>query len=154
MPGPLPKDPSIRQRRNKSSTHALLPATNGRHIHHPSLPKLAEGEEWHPMARKFWETIWESPMSSEFAHGDEPALFRLVILVNLFWKNPKENLDVAKEVRMMEREFGLTPLSRRRLEWTIAETEETQDRHEENRSKRAKRMIDGNFEDPRGVLNE
>lgn len=91
-------------------------------------------------------------MSSEFAHGDEPALFRLVILVNSFWT--KKNLEVAKEIRMMEREFGLTPLSRRRLEWTIAETEETQDRHEENRSKRAKRMIDGHFEDPRGVLNE
>jgi hypothetical protein len=89
-------------------------------------------------------------MSAEFVHGDEPALCRLVVLVNAFWNSGE--LDVAKEIRMLEREFGLTPLSRRRLEWTVAQTEEAKDKHEENRAKRAK-VIEVDPVDPRGVLD-
>ena len=50
---------------------------------------------------------------------------------------------------MLEREFGLTPLSRRRLEWSVSQAEEAKDRHEQRRSKRAT-IIDG---DPRKVLD-
>jgi len=60
-------------------------------------------------------------------------------------------VDTAKEIRLLEREFGLTPLSRRRLEWTVVQTEEAKDRREINRIKRAK-VIDA--VDPRGVLDE
>jgi hypothetical protein len=108
-------------------------------------------QEWHPMARKFWALVWASPMMAEFVHADEPALFRLVYLVDQFWK--KGSLAVATEIRMLEREFGLTPLSRRRLEWTVVQAEEAKDRHEENRIKRAV-PIEAEFVDPRGVLEQ
>lgn len=155
MPGPMPKDPTVRQRRNKSSSHALLPAETFHRLRAPRLPELKttdkDGnihiEEWHPMARDFWHVVWSSPMSSEFLRGDEPALLRLVFLVHSFWKTGA--LDVAREIRMMEREFGLTPLSRRRLEWTVAQAEEAKDRHEQKRIHRGV-VLDV---DPRGVLD-
>ena len=87
-------------------------------------------------------------MAFEFVGGDEPALLRLVFLVDRFWRTGE--LDLAREIRLMEREFGLTPLSRRRLEWQVAQTEEAKDKHELRRSKRAT-IIPG--DDPRQVLN-
>lgn len=147
MPGPLPKDPAIRQRRNKSATRAMLPAEAFMRQRAPKLPKLAAGETWHPMAKRFWALVWQSPMRYEFLQADEPALFRLLMLVNKFWNGG--SLAVAKEIRMLEREFGLTPLSRRRLEWTVAQAEEAKDQHEQKRARRAK-IIDA---DPRGVLD-
>ena len=155
MPGPLPKNPEMRARRNKSSSRAILTLTpDTRMIGKPNLPRLKtkdnEDMEWHPMARKFWEDIWESPMSAEFTHGDEPALFRLVFLVHCFWNKP--NIQTSKEISALEKEFGLTPMSRRRLEWTIAQSEDAKGKHELNRAKRAK-MVDGEFLDPRGALD-
>jgi hypothetical protein len=162
MPGPMPKDPGVRQRRNKASTRALLRTDEAPRMRAPSLPAITkkrkrkvggvtveveEVQEWHPMARRFWELVWSSPMTAEFVRADEPALFRLVFLVDLFWK--RGSLAVATEIRMLEREFGLTPLSRRRLEWTVVQAEEAKDRHEERRIKRAE-VIDV---DPRGVLD-
>jgi hypothetical protein len=150
MPGPLPKDPAVRQRRNKSSTRAILPAENLPRTKAPKLPKLPDGEEWHAMAKEYWKVIWSSPMSVEFLRGDEPALYRLLMLVNRFWNTG--SLNVAKEIRMLEREFGLTPLSRRRLEWTVAQAEEAKDKHEQNRVERSKAPIVD--VDPRGVLEQ
>jgi phage terminase small subunit len=60
-------------------------------------------------------------------------------------------METAREIRLVEREFGLTPLSRRRLEWTVAETEERKDKHELNRSKRS-RIVSG--DDPRTILGD
>src|SRR4030042_1063961 len=147
MPGPLPKNPSIRQRRNRSTSRAMLPAEVGHRKYRPRLPALPKDEKWHPMAIKFWAEVWSSPMSHMFVEADLPALFRLLLLVHRFWNTG--SLNVAKEIRMLEREFGLTPLSRRRLEWTVAQAEEATDRHEQRRSRRAV-IIDA---DPRGVLN-
>lgn len=146
MSGPMPKDPAIRQRRNKSSTRAILPAENAVTTKTPDLPKLPGRKKWHPMAQDYWKAIWSSPMSHEFLHADLFALVRLVMLVNRFFM--RGSLDVAREIRMMEQQFGLTPFSRRRLEWTVAQAEEAKDQHEQKRIKRAS-VIDA---DPRGVL--
>jgi hypothetical protein len=148
MPGPMPKDPAIRQRTNKSATRALLRPDFAPRVRAPKLPDLPDGEAWHEMALQFWKAVWSSPVHFEFLRADEPALFRLVVLVNAFWNTGK--LEFAKEIRLLEREFGLTPLSRRRLEWSVAQAEEAKDRHEQRRSRRAV-IIDG---DPRKVLDE
>jgi hypothetical protein len=100
----------------------------------PRLPAHPNGIGWHRMARRWWADVWSSPMHYEYVRGDLPALFRLVVLVDEFWRSG--SLKVASEIRMLEREFGLTPLSRRRLEWSIAQTEEAIDIREHNRSKR------------------
>jgi hypothetical protein len=88
-------------------------------------------------------------MHYEYLRVDIHALYRLVILVDAFLKTGK--LDTAKEIRLQEQEFGITPLSRRRLEWSVAQAEEARDRHEQKRSRRAL-IIDG--DDPREVLSK
>lgn len=153
MPGPLPKDPAIRQRRNKSSSRALLPPESAPIKRAPRLPKLPDEKgvprEWHDMARRWWKDVWSSPQRHEFLRADLGSLFRLVYLVDQFWKTGA--LDIAKEIRLLEREFGLTPLSRRRLEWTVAQAEEAVDRHVQKQIKRAV-VLDAEAIDPRGVL--
>lgn len=148
MPGPIPKSADVRQRRNAPRSRALLPAEADPRLAPPRLPKHpVEGEKWHGMARAWWRDVWASPMQAEFLEGDVPALVRLVMLVDTFWKS--QSLAVAKEIRLMEREFGLTPLSRRRLEWNVAQAEDAKDKHELKRSKRAI-VISG--DDPRDAL--
>ena len=135
MPGPIPKDPKIRQRTNKSASRALLPAEIAPIEMIPRLPKHTDARGWHNMAHQWWRDVWASPMHFEFVRGDIPALFRLVALVNSFWWDGK--LDVAIEIRLLEREFGLTPLSRRRLEWSVAQAEEAKDQHDQKQAGRA-----------------
>lgn len=146
MPGPAPKPVDLRQRRNKSASRALLPAESQPIESAPRLPTHPGGQGWHNMAKRWWKDVWSSPMHYEFLRGDLPSLFRLVLLVDSFWRTGE--LDLAREIRLLEREFGLTPLSRRRLEWSVAQAEEAKDRHQERRVRRA--VVVEN--DPREVL--
>jgi hypothetical protein len=150
MPGPLPKDPAIRQRRNKPRASASqLPPETSPIKRAPSLPDNPLGE-WNKLTETWWRDIWSSPQSTEFLRADLGALFRLAILVDMFWK--KGNLSVAKEIRVLEREFGLTPLARRRLEWQVVSTEDAKDKHHSRRSQQAITVTgDG---DPRDILNQ
>lgn len=148
MPGPIPKDPALRQRRNKSSSRALLPPESSPIVRRPRLPENPTGAEWNPLTVSWWKDVWTSPQHHEFLRSDLGALFRLAILVDMFWKTGK--LALAKEIRLLEREFGLTPLSRRRLEWTVMQTDEVRETQEQRRIHRAE-VIDGG--DPREVLN-
>lgn len=147
MPGPLPKHPAVRQRRNKSTSRALLPVDAFPVLEKPRLPNCPNEGSWHNMAKRWWEDVWSSPMHYEFLGGDVPSLFRLVALVDRFWKGG--SLSVATEIRLLEREFGLTPLSRRRLEWQVAQSEEAKDKHERRRARNAT-PVSG---DPREVLS-
>ena len=97
------------------------------------------------MARQWWADVWSSPQRHEYLRADLPALFRLVKLVDVFWKTGE--LSVATEIRLLEREFGLTPLARRRLEWHVIQTEEAIDQREIKRRNRAKVVGD-----PRDIL--
>lgn len=149
MPGPMPKDQKLRQRRNKASTRAVLVASaavTATGITYPELPARNGNEPWHPLAVRWWQDVWSSPLHAEFLRPDTGALFRLANLVDAYWKSGA--LKYAAEIRLLEREFGLTPLARRRLEWTVAQTEE---QREPVRAARAK--VIGN-EDPREVLNQ
>jgi hypothetical protein len=150
MPGPIPKDASVRQRRNKSASQALLPAESKPIVELPKLPARDDKAKWHPLAELWWSIIWASPQSAQFLQSDLGALFRLVDLVHRYWNT--RSLEVAKELRMLEREFGLTPLSRRRLEWTVVQAEDAKDGRELGRARRAK-PANGKAKDPREVLS-
>lgn len=150
MPGPMPKDPALRQRRNKATTRAVL-AVSTAPMKRPELPARAGGEAWHPLSIQWWDAVWASPQAQQFLPSDLGALFRLVNLVDLYWKTGK--LALALEIRLLEREFGLTPLSRRRLEWTVVQVEEAADRRDARQVKGAK-VIDATARDPREVLDQ
>ena len=131
VPGPAPKDPSVRARRNRSSTRAVLTAD-----HEIEAPPLPDEVVWHPMTRRWWADIWSSPMAPEYAATDVHGLFRVAMLMNDFWlaETPKERAEIQVRLEKADADFGTNPLARRRLEWQIAETE---DRQAKSRRRRA-----------------
>ncbi len=147
MPGRLPKNAIIRQRRNRPMSRAILPAEESPRQRRPRIPKLPKDKTWCPFVIRIWIVIWESPVSHQILRADEPALIRLMVLYNKFYTG-RGGTELASEIRMLEREFGLTPLSRKRLEWTVAQAEEAIGQHEHKRARRAV-IIDA---DPRHVL--
>ena len=122
MSGPAPKNPALRQRRNKSSTRATLTAQQIGRKRAPLLPKRTTGEEWHPLTRAFWRDVWHSPMSAEYLSSDVHGLYRVAMLVDRFWKAPTVYLEA--QINRSGAEYGLSPISRRRLEWIVEKAEE------------------------------
>lgn len=116
---PLPKPPELRQRRNKSATAAVLDGAV--RVRVPKLPQR-EGHVWHALTTAWWRDIWRSPMAPEFLKADYHGLYILAELVDRFWTEPSEKL--AAEIRQQRQCFGLTPLDRRRLQWTVQRVEE------------------------------
>lgn len=147
--GPAPKHPSLRQRRNKTSTRATLPSeAASQSADVPDLPER-DGDAWHVRVTEWWADVWTSPMASEYLTADRHRLRAIAELWQIFWKkidsgeNPKE---IATEIRLQEVSFGLTPMDRRRLQWEVerGESAATKTRSRGKRKKSAK--------DPRSVL--
>jgi hypothetical protein len=147
VPGPIPKHPDIRQHRIKRTTRATL-VDDGMPLAKPvRLPACPNDGKWHPMAKRFWDDVWESPMISEYLLADVHGLLRLTALIDQFWKKP--TVSLSGEIRLMGQLFGLSPIDRRRLEWQIVSTEEAKDKRNSNRVKRA---IQIDHDDPRMIL--
>lgn len=147
MPGPVPKPDSIRRRNNKRSTRAILPADGAALDVAPRLPTHPEKKAWHPLAKQFWLDVWRSPMATQYVDADVHGLTRMLVLTDEFWRKP--SVMVSAELRMLSQSYGLSPIDRRRLEWTIARAEDAVSENERKRVKRAK-VID----DPREVLDQ
>jgi len=120
MPGPPPKRPELRQRRNKATTSAMLTVDAPKRKRAPRLPTV-NGVEWHAMTRAWWHDVWHSPMAEEYLEADIHALFRLAVLVNEYWL--KLDPKLAAEIRLQQQAFGLTPIDRRRLQWEVEKAE-------------------------------
>lgn len=116
----LPKPAAIRQRKNRSSTSAVLSAE-----HSVRAPKLPATRVWNPMTVSWWKSIWASPMAPEFLEADTHGLFALAMLEDDFWnsKNPRERVVLMVEIRHQRQCYGLTPIDRRRLQWQVEQGE-------------------------------
>ena len=124
MPGPPPKPNHMRQRRNKMTTRATL-AAPARKVRSPKVPKLpARGRgrgAWHPRVRAWWSDVWNSPMASEYLDVHRHGLEALAELRQQFYiaKEPGKLLALHAEIRQSQRDYGLTPLDLRRLQWEV-----------------------------------
>ena len=130
MPGPQPKHPSTRARRNKTTTNAVLTAEHD--VQRPPLPK---GVEWHPMTLAWWRDIWSSPMAPEFLKSDIHGLFQLALLTNDYWTaaTASQRIAIAAEMRQQGQRYGLSPIDRRRLQWEVEKVEDAQHRGQQRR---------------------
>lgn len=149
---PLPKPPGLRQRRNRESTRAVLPteaATADAEV--PELPALGGRSKWHAMVLRWWESVWKSPMASEYLTADKEALFMLARLHQDFWtaKDRKSRQQAAAEIRQQGVRFGLSPIDRRRLQWEVEKGEQAADRTATRRQRKAPPAAGA---DPREVL--
>ncbi len=147
MPGPMPKDPSTRQRRNRTSTAALLTANPDAVVPPLGFRGLKRTREW-------WRDVWTSPMAGEYDDTDRHGLAMLAHLVDAFWRstsNPEagDPLKLMAEIRQQSQRYGLSPIDRRRLQWEIERTEEAQVRGERRRSSVPRAAAKG---DPRATL--
>jgi hypothetical protein len=148
VPGPAPKPAALRQRRNATSTRAVL--RSDVRVVMPELPerRTEDGEpEWHPLVVLWWRDLWSSPMAPEYHSSDVHGLLLIAQLRDQFWREPTQAL--AAELRLQQREFGLTPLSRRTLQWEIERAEEAQERGRRRREAAASGAPVG---DPRRAL--
>lgn len=138
---PNPKHPSVRARRNKTSTAATLSP-----VHDVEAPDLPE-RDWHPQTLAWWADVWASPMAPEYDDSDKHGLFLLAVLVDRFWTSPHWTL--AAEIRLQRQCFGLSPMDRRRLQWEIDRGEAAAERSERRRPPREPLRVVG---DPREAL--
>lgn len=148
MPGPAPKDPSTRARRNKTSTASVI-ASN------PELvaPALPAGFDWHPMTERWWNDIWASPMAPEYVDADHHGMFRVAMLVNDFWTadSAKSRAEVQIRLEKADADFGTNPMARRRLQWEVERAEDAQAAGKSRRAKAAP-AASGPVVDPRSIL--
>lgn len=133
MPGPAPKDPALRARRNKSTTRATL--TRNHMVETPELPERDAG--WHSMTRQWWADVWASPMSPEWDESDVHNVYLLALIYDDTWtaETAGERQKAAAEYRQQRKDLGLTPLDRRRLEWQIEQADEARDKGRQRREK-------------------
>ena len=114
---PVPKPAAQRQRRNLRSTARVIETTED--VERPSLP-----DEYHDLTKSWWKVIWHSPISDEWVDADVPGLVALAQLVEDFWRaDPRDRTKAHAEVRMASREYGLSPMSRRSLQWEVRRIE-------------------------------
>ena len=78
--------------------------------------------EPHELTLAWWADVWASPMAAEYLDADVHGLYILAALVDKFWRAPSKEL--AAEIRLQRVAYGLSPIDRRRLEWTMRESGE------------------------------
>lgn len=164
---PSPKHHTVRARANKASTRATLTEPDPEDIQIPELPpmRLVERKRksrdedgvvqtetymveipWRLETQEWWESLWSSPMASEFHSSDRHGLYRLAVLIDDFWQHPSTQANA--EIRLAQKDYGLTPLDRRRLEWTIASAETATEKRPARKAKADKGDDEGG-PDPR-----
>lgn len=76
---------------------------------------------WHAETHATWLLWWASEAASQWVDADVPGIKRLILLVEDFHRTerPAERSVMEKEIRLQEARYGLSPLDRRRLEWSI-----------------------------------
>ena len=145
MPGPAPKSSKTRQRRNKASTRATLEQPTGEVTVQP-LPARDEGQKpWHRRVCAWWDDVWRSPMASEYLDVDRRGLEAIAELWQSFFSRDSDagRIAVHSEIRLAQRDYGLTPLDRRRLEWEIkrAEPKPVKSKPKQSRTKADPRKV-------------
>lgn len=114
MPGPAPKPPGQRRRRNTDGSAPrwkTLPPDSGRDA--PPLLKREAG--WSEQVIDWWKTIWASPMAALWLPADMGALHDLAELRQQF----ADGENVSSHIRAIEDRVGLTPKSRNMLAWQV-----------------------------------
>lgn len=123
MPGPPPKHPDQRRRRNAAPSLTQLPA-EGRRGDPPEwpLPRPTAAE------RSFWAEVWATPQAVAWERLGWVRTVARYVRLAVQAEKPKASAAVCAEVRQMEDRLGLTPMSLLRLRWEISADELAEER--------------------------
>lgn len=121
MPGPAPKDPAARRRRNvdrAADPLTLLPAA-GREGDPPPWPLAATSVE----ELALWAEVWSTPQAAAWETLGWSRVVARYVRLCLAAENPASSIGVAAEVRQLEDRLGLTPMAMLRLRWKVTTDE-------------------------------
>lgn len=129
-PGPAPKDPSQRRRRNAPARGEWVDLPE---LTKPVLPELPEGD-WSKRTQEAW-ALWRSdPATSQYSSA---GIAQAINLLHLFegWVRGDEKYS---EVRLTMDGLGLTPKGKRDLRWRAPQ--ETKDEPQRERPASTQRV--------------
>lgn len=144
MPGPLPKDPADRARRNAPTfDHVTLPAT-GRKGKTPKWPLSGRTPAG-------WVGLWRLPQAVMWEKAGCVHLVARMLRMRTLLEDPMYPEDITasalSELRLIEDRLGISPKALRDLRWAIANEENESDTEPQRpaRSPRRARMrvVDG-----------
>lgn len=115
MPGPPPKDPTTRARRNRDALPVTILVPPTRPAPQPSLPR---GVKWSSATRAWWKRWSVSPQAATFTTTDWDFLLDTALLHNAVWD--KGELKHLPELRLRVSKFGATTEDRARLRMIFA----------------------------------
>lgn len=125
MPGPPPKHPTQRRRRNNKPDLLALPA-EGRKGRAPKWPLTTPSKD----EAAVWSEAWRTPQAAAWERlGWKRTVARYVrFLVQS--EQPDATAKMLSEVRQLEDRLGLTPMSMLRLRWEVKADEVAEKREE------------------------
>lgn len=126
MPGPAPKDPAVRRRRNASVGKTVLPS-GGRVGDVPAWPLAGRTEPG------VWVELWRMPQASawERMHLTRTVAHYAMVLEVVEGSEGLPAAAVLQEMRQMEDRLGLNPKSMRSLLWEVAAGDEVAEKRDE-----------------------
>lgn len=128
MPGPAPKDPAARRRRNAAVGKTVL----------PSGGRVGDAPAW-PMSRPepgLWVSLWATPQAAAWERmGWTRVVARYAVLIEAV--EASEDVPPAAllgEVRQMEDRLGLNPKAMRSLLWEVADVDAVSEKRDEKQA--------------------
>lgn len=139
-----PADQQIPKKGAKALLVSLLAAAERSIPDLPRHPPRWSGEgkdsfevqvDWDPQTEAWWNDVWTSPMALEWDVSDLHNVVVVALLYDDIWaaRTAKERKEALSEYRLQRADLGLSPYSRRRLEWTIETADEAKSRGEKRR---------------------
>lgn len=110
--GPVPKDPSRKQRRNADGAFTDI-VRGERPKNPPKLPKVrSDGTKWRPLTAEWFETWRSAEQATLFLPTDWNRLTMLAEIVDNYFIFPTK--DLLGEIRLNEEKLGATVVDRLR----------------------------------------
>lgn len=137
-----PADQQLPRRGRKAELVEVLTAAARNIPDLPAHPPRYDDEgnqfplDWHAQTVSWWNDVWTSPMAEEWDDSDLHNVFVVALLYDDIWTatTPKQRKEALAEYRLQRSDLGLSPYSRRRLEWTIETAAEAKERGEKRRT--------------------
>jgi hypothetical protein len=104
---PVPPKPP-QQRRNRNRKHGGEWVILEQRYEGP-IPDLPPIYEWSEDTRRWWKTAWRSPMASQWIVAGDAETLAILALVRQRFLEGDTRVAVAREVRQLTDDFGLSP---------------------------------------------
>lgn len=125
MPGPAPKDPAARRRRNSTGAQKTLLPAGGRDGKTPTWPIKAV-----PKPTTLWTSLWKLPQAVAWERQHLARVVARYAMLLQLAESYEASAAVLGEVRQLEDRLGLNPKAMRSLLWEVTEDEVGEKRSE------------------------